>query len=219
MHAYLIVGGNRETRAKKLDEVLEQNEVSQRPGQRFVLGSEEGSLKIEDVREAEAWVSMKRNRAAGLVVGEADRLTLPAQHAFLKTLEEPGDNILIVLTAADASGLLPTIKSRCKTIRLPTTAAETDDPEKFRKLLKGKTAERLAGLYPILKQITGSGASLHRGTVKRDEGIKFVETVIPSAARDSVVLEAAVTAHRRLKNNLNPTLTLHQFMMDIGASG
>lgn len=215
MHAYLIVGGNKESRLKKLEEIFGQNGVENKPGRRFNLGQEEGSLKIEDIREAEAWVALKRNRPAGLAVGEAERLTLPAQHAFLKTLEEPGEYIYIVLTAADVSGLLPTIRSRCKIIRLPTTAVEIDDSEKFRKLLTGSVQQRLIGLYLVLKEVTGSAASLHRGAVKRDEGIKFVETVIPSAGRDPVVLEAAATAHRRLKNNLNPTLTLHQFMMDI----
>jgi hypothetical protein len=29
------------------------------------------------------------------------------------------------------------------------------------------------------------------------------------------ILEAAAIAHRRLKNNLNPTLVLHQFILDI----
>lgn len=215
MHAYLIVGGSRETRTEKLGEILAQRE-------RFNLGAGgEDSLKIEDVRGAEEWVSRKRNRAAALVVDQADRLTLPAQHAFLKTLEEPGDNILIVLTAADGLSLLATIRSRCKIIRLPASAAESVAGDQFAKLNTGTVAERLIGLYPILREITGSIANLHRGAVKRPEALMFIEAGIATSSRPEVgagTLEAAATAHRRLKNNLNPTLVLHQFVMDIGAS-
>lgn len=217
MHAYLIVGGDRESRKEKLEEVLSQNGVWKWSEQMFALGGGEDSLKIEDVREAEGWIGLKRKKLGVLIVEEACRLTWPAQHAFLKTLEEPGENVLIVLTAADGLSLLATIRSRCKIIRLPAAAAEAVDGEKFRKLLSGTAAERLVYLYPILKEITGSTASLHRGAVKRGEGINFLEAVIPSAARNSVILEAAVGAHRRLKNNINPTLVLHQFVMDISA--
>ena len=218
MHAYLIVGGSKEARDKKLEAILSQKGVGRTAGERFNLGSgSEDSLKIEDVREAAGWIGLARKKLAGLIVEEADRLTLPAQHAFLKTLEEPGDNILIVLTSADTSGLLPTVRSRCRIIRLPSGATPAGASEKYQILLKGTAGERLINLYQILKQITGTGATLHRGTVKRGEAIKFLESVIPglTGLGDGRSLEAGVKAHRRLKDNLNPTLALHQFVMDI----
>ncbi len=228
MHAYLIVGGDEKTREGKLKELLSQNGVGDRPGQRFNLGNNEtASLKIEDVREAEAWVNLKRSRLGVLIVEEADRLTTPAQHAFLKTLEEPGDNILIVLAAGDERSLLATVRSRCKVIRLPAATnfkSGVSCPKLDRRLLvqlKKTAAERLIEFYPALKQATGSAATLHRGTIKRDEGLKFLEEIISSwrgnPAGVGTALEAAATAHRRLKNNLNPTLALHQFVMDISA--
>jgi DNA polymerase-3 subunit delta' len=50
---------------------------------------------------------------------EADRLTLPAQNALLKTLEEPPAGTTIIMTAQEPMALLPTVLSRCRQLFLP----------------------------------------------------------------------------------------------------
>jgi len=52
-----------------------------------------------------------------VLVREAHRLTWSAQNALLKTLEEPGERVLIVLESARVDLLLPTTLSRC--VRVP----------------------------------------------------------------------------------------------------
>ncbi len=56
------------------------------------------------------------------VIERADQLTLAAANSLLKTLEEPGQNVLIVLTSARAHRLPVTIRSRCQVMRfnIPT---------------------------------------------------------------------------------------------------
>ena len=51
------------------------------------------------------------------VITEADRMNDQAANAFLKTLEEPPKNTLLLLLTANPQRLLPTILSRC--VRLP----------------------------------------------------------------------------------------------------
>jgi DNA polymerase-3 subunit delta' len=49
---------------------------------------------------------------------EAERMCIPpaeAANAFLKTLEEPPDHSLLLLTSDRPEGLLPTVRSRCLT--------------------------------------------------------------------------------------------------------
>src|SRR5207244_3800225 len=46
-----------------------------------------------------------------------------AQNAFLKTLEEPHANTLIILTSSNPNRLLPTIHSRCQEIRFDLLSA------------------------------------------------------------------------------------------------
>lgn len=53
-----------------------------------------------------------------VLVREADRLHVNAQNALLKTLEEPGVGVVIVLETARTDLLLPTVKSRCVQVRL-----------------------------------------------------------------------------------------------------
>lgn len=52
-----------------------------------------------------------------IVINPAERLLLSASHALLKSLEEPSAHTLFILLAEQAECLLPTIRSRCQTIR------------------------------------------------------------------------------------------------------
>ena len=52
------------------------------------------------------------------IVPDADTMTVRAQNRFLKTLEEPQEGTLILLLVENSEKLLPTIRSRCQTIRL-----------------------------------------------------------------------------------------------------
>lgn len=59
------------------------------------------------------------------IIQEADRMGLPAQNHFLKTLEEPPGNSLFILLTEYPGMLLPTIRSRCQRVRFGTLRPET----------------------------------------------------------------------------------------------
>lgn len=50
------------------------------------------------------------------ILNEAEKLTLQAQNALLKTIEEPPAYAVILLLTSNADSLLPTISSRCVTL-------------------------------------------------------------------------------------------------------
>ncbi len=54
-----------------------------------------------------------------LILG-ADTLTPAAQNALLKSIEEPDAATWFILTAAREKAVLPTIRSRCRTVRMPS---------------------------------------------------------------------------------------------------
>jgi len=56
-------------------------------------------------------------RQEQLIIRQAEKLTLPAQHAFLKTLEEPPAGSQIFLVTAHPDSLLPTVLSRCTSVQ------------------------------------------------------------------------------------------------------
>lgn len=55
-----------------------------------------------------------------LVIHPADGMTLAAANAFLKCLEEPAPDTLILLVTRSPAGVPATIRSRCQHLRLPT---------------------------------------------------------------------------------------------------
>jgi DNA polymerase-3 subunit delta' len=58
-----------------------------------------------------------------VIIDEADQMNTTAANALLKMLEEPPKNTVLVLISHQPSGLLPTIRSRCRTLPLRTLDA------------------------------------------------------------------------------------------------
>jgi len=86
-----------------------------------------GTHKIDAFRELKTKLGLgpMEEPFKVVVITNADRMTLQAANSILKTLEEPPPNWVFILTAADASRLLPTILSRCMEIKLrPLDAQE-----------------------------------------------------------------------------------------------
>ena len=52
------------------------------------------------------------------IVPDADMMTVQAQNALLKTIEEPPAYAVILLLTENANSLLPTICSRCVMLKL-----------------------------------------------------------------------------------------------------
>jgi DNA polymerase-3 subunit delta' len=77
-------------------------------------------ISVEDVRDAGTF--LHHTAAASewrcVIVDAADEMNVNAQNALLKVLEEPPVRTLILLVAHAPSRLLPTIRSRCRSLAL-----------------------------------------------------------------------------------------------------
>lgn len=82
----------------------------------YLLKPEEGakSLTIEQVREFIKRLNLSSflNSYKIGIIKEADRLTLEAQNALLKTLEEPKEKVIVILLVSSEDSLPATILSR-----------------------------------------------------------------------------------------------------------
>ncbi|MCO5250083.1 MAG: hypothetical protein M9949_01530 [Candidatus Kapabacteria bacterium] len=58
-----------------------------------------------------------------ILVSRADEMNVESANAFLKTLEEPHNDVTIVLTSSKAEGMLPTIMSRCRKVQFSPVEA------------------------------------------------------------------------------------------------
>ena len=102
------------------------------------------------------------------LIDRADRMSEAAQNALLKTLEEPPDRTHIILAAAEDAALMPTIRSRCSTLRIGIPDAMASAELLAERLnVDAPTAARLlriAGGRPgplITAGATGDAARVH----------------------------------------------------------
>lgn len=149
-HAYIVTGGNAETResagqliaraavcaapsgapcgvcrdcAKALRGVHPDIETVDRTAREHT---------VDSLREVRSRVAVVPNEAARSVflIRDADAMNVPAQNAMLKIFEEPPAHAVFVLLAENPQRLLETVRSRCETVNLtptPTKAqSETD---------------------------------------------------------------------------------------------
>jgi DNA polymerase-3 subunit delta' len=93
----------------------------------LVVAPQEGTLKIDPVRDLQRDLALSPYSAHYRIALLLDMhlATEEAGNALLKTLEEPASRVVLVLTATDASMLLPTVISRCQTLALRGVPAST----------------------------------------------------------------------------------------------
>jgi len=89
------------------------------------LTLETTSITIRQVHDLTTSLQTSPRLSRLVWIEEANLLTIPAQNALLKLLEEPPTNTRFYLTCASSSSLLPTIRSRCHILHL--TAKDVPD--------------------------------------------------------------------------------------------
>ena len=85
------------------------------------------SIKIDEIRELitrAAWAPSTGDYRV-VVIEDADRLTESAANALLKAIEEPGAHTVWLLCAPTATDVLPTIRSRVRSLVLRTPSVES----------------------------------------------------------------------------------------------
>ncbi len=101
--------------------VCRQIEAGHHPDLFIVQAEREGgTLKVDQVRELQRQLALAPYEATYRIalLLRFEEAHPSAANALLKTLEEPPERVVLLLTAESAEGLLPTIVSRCEVIRL-----------------------------------------------------------------------------------------------------
>ena len=77
-----------------------------------------GQIKVDTIRGLEEFLSFKpfEGRWKVVLIDDADLMNVSAANAFLKTLEEPPGQSMMVLVSNKAQALLETIISRCRRV-------------------------------------------------------------------------------------------------------
>jgi len=79
---------------------------------------EEKDISVKTVREMSQKLSLYPGTGEKrvLIIDQAQRLTVEAQNALLKNMEEPNDTSLIILITHKEKDILDTVKSRCQIV-------------------------------------------------------------------------------------------------------
>lgn len=124
-------------------------------------------IGVEQIaREMNPWLFTRpaRARRRVVIIREADRLSIPAANALLKTLEEPPDYAVLILIS-EQDGMLETIVSRCQDLRFMALPDEA-----MRELLIRR------GIAPELAQaLTKVAAGNAQAALELAEGDKLAE--------------------------------------------
>lgn len=145
----------------------------------LVVEPDGASLKIEQARRLQRELSLGpvtgRYRVA--IIKRADKMTPEAANSLLKTLEDPPKTAVLILLAAHAHSLLPTIVSRCQVV--PFRPSNPECVETFL-LHAGVKPERAKACAALSGGIIGKGLLLaeEKGQGKlRERALKCLEAI------------------------------------------
>lgn len=90
------------------------------------VGPDGQSIRVSQIRELKEWLSTSPIESSFklAVIEQADLMNPSSANALLMFLEEPVDNVYLLLYTQSASNLLPTIQSRVQKIHFPQVSSE-----------------------------------------------------------------------------------------------
>lgn len=123
MSSYLIIGASRQKRQEEIARMSRRCQIS-----RFDQINLTGG-RIDQIRQLQHQLQLKsyHSQMRLAVIDQAEKLTIPAQNALLKLLEEPPAHAIIILASPTADLLLPTVVSRCQIIKLRASPDRLDE--------------------------------------------------------------------------------------------
>ena len=173
------------------------------------------SIGIDEIRQIQFFLSRKPTQSDHntVVIHQAHLLTIPAQHAILKTLEEPPGNSLIYLVTSSPYSLLPTILSRVQII--PSTQHLALSPTNL---------SSVADLLKKLQSVTvGERLKiLEEQEFTRESALKFLDDLefilhqqISSGLLSTINYELITQVRRYLRANCNLKLCLSHLAINM----
>jgi len=230
MDSFIIIANNQKSQLEKINIVILERlgkNIKGFPKVSFNKGNPdlliilpEKSIGIAQVRQIQQFLSRKPYQYAlkAVVLLEADKMTLSAQNAFLKTLEEPPKNSLIFLSTNNINSLIPTILSRCQII------LENNEE------LKLKKNDFLALVKKILNSRVGERLKLiETQETTREKAILFCEQTILSLRKELLKTKSLFLEKQKLvqiikelqkslnllNQNINPKLVLDNLVINL----
>lgn len=137
----------------KEEDILEVlQEKAQNPYRRIMFSGKNTFIGIDTIRSLKKEASFKvyEGKKKIFIITEADQMRMEAANALLKLLEEPPDNLMLILITANIYKILPTIKSRCQLLRFGRLAEED-----ILAVVKRHSGQVDESMLPLLIRLSG----------------------------------------------------------------
>ena len=166
----------------------------------FLLGEFSEVIRIEEVRALGNFLHMSNTEGGRrvVIVDSADEMNTQAANGLLKMLEEPPAQTTLLLISHQPSRLLPTIRSRCRELRLKPLSAgnmhealqqtgmDVDESPALAELAAGSVGEAIQlvqqGGLEMYEHLVALFATLPR--LDRQRALKLAEAAAQRGAGD-----------------------------------
>jgi DNA polymerase-3 subunit delta' len=162
-------------------------------------------LGIDSVRKVSAFFekTAQIGTIKSVLIPEAEKMTISAANALLKTLEEPTNNSFIVLLTEERDTLLPTLISRCRLFEIRPPSGDVlaqhinvnyKNESAFINLshFPELSSEEIADEYSVFEQAClnfltqqGGKSQVIKMVVGSSHGLRWLEKVITNAMRNT----------------------------------
>lgn len=208
-HAYMFEGPSgvgKNTMARELAATLLEMENLFNSPDYIEITPDGNSIKIAQIRKLQSDILVKPYKSYKIyVIDEAQKMTVEAQNALLKTLEEPPKYAIIILITNNKESLLETIKSRCEIIKFtPIPLVEVADYLTQTGVDKNR-ASLLANFSRGSMQKAIELSESEDFHIMRDEVQKYVETFLTGSMLDIMDIQSSI---EKYKDNITNVLDL-----------
>lgn len=142
MQPKILVSKNRGGRDDEIWKTLLTFQITPKNPDLFIL--EDEKIGIAQIKQIIKHFSTKPfgSTLKSVVIFDAGNISIDAQNAMLKILEEPPENSIILIGVDSETRLLPTVLSRCLVISLQSSALRSQPEFDLDQILKASVEER-----------------------------------------------------------------------------
>ena len=199
-HAYMFEGPSgvgKNTLARELSRILLEMENLFNSPDYIEIKPDGNSIKIAQIRKMQTDILVKPYKSYKIYVfDEAQKMTVEAQNALLKTLEEPPKYAIIILITNNKESLLDTIKSRCEIIKFTPIPIKEIADYLVKTGVDEKRASLLANFSRGSMQKAIELSESEDFYIMREEIQKYIETFLNGNLIDIMEVQSSIEKYK-----------------------
>lgn len=170
MQSVLISSKNKDLGREEAQKIFDELKISKFDITVFEF---EKAVGIPDIREVQKKIYLKpfNSDIKAVLIDATTGITVEAQNALLKTLEESTSDTIIIVLVENSLEVLPTILSRCKVIEIKSENKITDVSSFLKILNNDEIGEKLKLAQDLAKESK-------EGKTGKEQSLEFLENLI-----------------------------------------